>query len=236
MRRETSLVGHRVRRPPSWGTATLSFSHPPPPPLPTTLRLPPLPPPPQIIAFAALALAGSAAAATNDATLHAGKVTVLEELPKVRRLFKPPFPCHPPTPPHPPPHPTTHHHPSATRPHPHTPHPHAQTGAIKDEAWKLTEAVSTVNMDGAAAEGPANGATAGEAKGEDLARLGELIRCGIYVQQLRSGNVPPGLCDPDTLPKVRRCIDIGVRFGAISQVEGKALNLKLTAACRPPRP
>ena len=93
-----------------------------------------------------------------------------------------------------------------------------------------------MDMDGAAAEGPANGATACEAKGEDLARLGELTRCGIYVQKLRSGNVPPGLCEPDTLPKVRHCIDIAVRAGAISQAEGKALNLTLTAACRPPKP
>ena len=64
----------------------------------------------------------------------------------------------------------------------------------------------------------------------------DLFRCGQYVQQLQSGNVPPALCEPDTLPTVRRCIDVGVRLGVISAAEAKALNATLTASCRLPRP
>ena len=64
----------------------------------------------------------------------------------------------------------------------------------------------------------------------------EIFTCGRYVQQLQSGNVPPALCEPDTLPTVRRCIDVGVRLGVISAAEAKALNATLTASCRLPRP
>lgn len=64
----------------------------------------------------------------------------------------------------------------------------------------------------------------------------EIFTCGRYVQQLQSGNVPPALCEPDTLPTVRRCIDVGVRVGVISQAEAKVLNATLTASCRLPRP
>jgi hypothetical protein len=64
----------------------------------------------------------------------------------------------------------------------------------------------------------------------------EIFMCGRYAQQLQSGNVPPALCEPDTLPTVRRCIDVGVQLGVISQAQAKVLNASLTASCRLPRP
>ena len=64
----------------------------------------------------------------------------------------------------------------------------------------------------------------------------EIFTCGRYAQQLQSGNVPPALCEPDTLPTVRRCIDVGVQLGVISQAQAKVLNASLTASCRLPRP
>ena len=106
-----------------------------------------------------------------------------------------------------------------------------KTFGIKEEVeGKL---VGLKNMAEAKVEGPVN-ATAGF-KTEAVARLEELITCGRYLQQLRSGNVPPGLCEPDTLPTVRRCIDVGVQLGVISQAEAKVLNATLTASCRLPR-
>ena len=60
----------------------------------------------------------------------------------------------------------------------------------------------------------------------------EIFTCGRYVEQLQSGNVPPELCEPDTLPTVRRCIDVGVRLGVISKEEAKALDVALTISCR----
>ena len=60
----------------------------------------------------------------------------------------------------------------------------------------------------------------------------DLFRCGQYVQQLQSGNIPPQACQPEALVTVRRCLVVAVRLGSISQAEANILNESLNFACR----